>query len=387
MTGSGAAPDVIIIGAGVVGAACALECVRSGLRTTVVERDIVAGGATGAAMGHIVVMDDSEPQLQLTRYSQALWRELVPELPASVEYDPCGTLWVAAGEQELQAVREKEARYRAIGVRVEMLDAASLQEAEPQLRAGLAGGLQAPDDFVIYPPAAAKYLLERALDGGAALIAGTAVAAIGDGDLRLANGATLAGGLVINASGANLDALSPGAGVRKRKGHLVITDRYPGFLRHQTVELGYLKSTHAAGGDAVAFNVQPRATGQLLIGSSRQYGIETTKTDAAILGAMLGRAMEFLPRLGALSAIRAWAGFRPATADNLPLIGPSPTQPRVLVAGGHEGLGITMSLATARLLVDGILGRRPAISPAPYVPARVKASRTSKANATEHAHG
>ena len=67
--------------------------------------DMVGGGATAAGMGHIVVMDDSEAQFALTRYSQQLWQQLRPELTPDVEYEQCGTIWVAADEEEMAEVQ------------------------------------------------------------------------------------------------------------------------------------------------------------------------------------------------------------------------------------------------------------------------------------------
>src|ERR1700751_298681 len=95
------AHDVAIVGAGIVGSACAYECCRRGLRAVIVDRDTVGSGATAAGMGHIVVMDVSEAQFALTRYSQHLWQELRRELPDDVEYDQCGTIWVASDEEEM----------------------------------------------------------------------------------------------------------------------------------------------------------------------------------------------------------------------------------------------------------------------------------------------
>src|SRR5712692_6795724 len=141
-----AAYDVVIVGAGIVGAACAAECAREGMRVAVVESGFIGGGATAAGMGHIVVMDDSEAQFALTRYSQSLWEAFAKELPRDSEYDPCGTLWVAADDEEMAEVRRKETFYAARGVPVEILDAHALAEAEPNLRAGLAGGLRVPGD-------------------------------------------------------------------------------------------------------------------------------------------------------------------------------------------------------------------------------------------------
>jgi glycine/D-amino acid oxidase-like deaminating enzyme len=141
-------------------------------------------------------------------------------------------------------------------------------------------------------------------------------------------------------------------------------------VRHQLVELGYLKSAHSVSGDSVAFNVQPRQTGQILIGSSRQYGAEHKEVDNSVLVRMLERAQEYMPGLARLSAVRTWTGFRAATPDKLPLIGPSTGDRSIFLATGHEGLGITTSLATARLLADQITGTTSEIPIEPYLPSR-----------------
>jgi glycine/D-amino acid oxidase-like deaminating enzyme len=141
-------------------------------------------------------------------------------------------------------------------------------------------------------------------------------------------------------------------------------------VHHQIVELGYLKSAHSVSSDSVAFNIQPRKTGQMLIGSSRQYNAEGYEVDAAILGRMLRRAEEYLPDVGTLKAIRVWTGHRPATPDKLPLIGPSIESEHIYLATGHEGLGITTSTGTGHMLADLVLGRPTAIPAEPYAPSR-----------------
>jgi D-hydroxyproline dehydrogenase subunit beta len=363
--------DAVILGAGIVGAACALECAQAGMNIAVVEREAVGGGATAAGMGHIVAMDDSEAQFALTSYSQFLWSELAPELPPAVEYNRCGTIWVAADEEEMAEVRRKLDFYSARGIAAEVLDAQDLAEAEPKLRSPLAGGLRVPSDAVMYPPCAAAYLLEKAQQQKAQcdLLLGPAVVRASHGRVRLQDGTEIKSSIIINAAGALAPALTPGIAVRKRKGHLIITDRYPGFLRHQLVELGYLKSAHSFDVDSVAFNVQPRQTGQILIGSSRQYDAEDSGVDRDIVAAMIERAALYMPEIASLSALRVWSGFRAATPDKLPLIGPT-EDPSVFLATGHEGLGITTSLATGRLLADHLLGRPSAIPLEPYLPSR-----------------
>jgi len=229
---------------------------------------------------------------------------------------------------------------------------------------------------VLYPPCAAQFLMKRAMERGAELFLGAAVTEIGRKYVRRADGLEISAPVVVNAAGAWAPEITPGINVKKRKGHLVITDRYPGFLHHQLVELGYLKSAHSATGDSVAFNVQPRRTGQILIGSSRQYGAEHKEVDSAILARMVQRALHYMPGLGPISALRAWTGFRAATPDKLPLIGPWPGDPSVFLATGHEGLGITTSLGTARILADQITGSESEIAMEPYLPSRTQ----------EHAH-
>jgi glycine/D-amino acid oxidase-like deaminating enzyme len=363
--------DLIIVGAGIVGAACAAECARAGLKVLVLDRGPIAGGTTAAGMGHIVVMDDSEAQFALTHFSRTLWQQLVPQLPADVEYDPCGTLWLAADEEEMAEVHRKQKFYSDRGVRVEVLNDVDVQKAEPNLRPGMAGGLRVIGDAVLYPPCATRFFLQQAAQHGAQTRTGVSVTALlPEGGVQLADGSRIPAQRSVNATGPFSPTLTNGLPVRKRKGHLVITDRFPGFVHHQIVELGYLKSAHGTSNDSVAFNIQPRKTGQVLIGSSRQFDADSTAVDQHILDRMLNRAFEYMPRLGKLSSTRVWTGHRAATPDKLPLIGPSQSSDRIWLATGHEGLGITTSVGTGRLLADLLLQRPSQIPTQPYSPAR-----------------
>jgi glycine/D-amino acid oxidase-like deaminating enzyme len=373
--------DVAIAGGGIVGCACALACAQRGLHVALVERDVLGSGATAAGMGHIVVIDDSEAQFALTRYSQQLWHRL--QLPVAAEYVQTGTLWIAADSEEMEIAELKGEGFRERGVPAQMLTASQLAAAEPKLAEGLAGGLLVPEDGVVYSPVVALTLAQRAERLRARVIVGRTVKAMGSGQMVLDDRTEIRADRLIQALGAEAISLSPELPIRKRKGHLVITDRFPGFVNHQLVELGYLKSAHGSAADSVAFNVQPRPTGQLLIGSSRQYGAEHTGVDQKILGAMLARAAHYLPGINQLSVIRAWTGFRAATPDKLPLIGPAPNDHTLWLATGHEGLGITTALGTAELLADALTGNKPAIAPNHYLPGRFAPAPTSTSGTRE----
>ncbi|HET7563556.1 MAG TPA: FAD-dependent oxidoreductase [Gemmatimonadaceae bacterium] len=374
MTGS-THPDVVVVGAGVVGAACALALSREGLRVLVIDAGFPGGGSSSAAMGHIVVMDDTESQLALTAYSRRLWAEMASELPADCEDERRGTLWLATADEELRGAEEKRALYARHGVKATVVDEKTLAEMEPHLRLGLAGALHVPDDSVLYPPNAARYFVRSARARGAEVRERCAAEEIGAGTVRVRNASgtveTISTGAVVNAAGVDAPRLTPGLPIVPRKGHLVITDRYPGLCNSQLVELGYLHSAHTMSGASVAFNVQPRATGQMLIGSSRELVGRDASVNRELLGAMLRRAIEFVPALARCNVVRAWTGFRPATSDKLPLIGRWEPVDNVWIAAGHEGLGITMALGTAELIAAMMTGREPAVDASPFAPGRL----------------
>ncbi len=364
--------DAVIIGGGIVGTACAMKLSEVGLSVAIVERDFIASGSTASGMGHIVVMDDSDDQFELTRLSRELWSEIAAALPKTCEYENCGTIWVAADDEELTEASRKQKYYAEYAVSSRIIDNGELYKLEPNLRHGLAGGLLVEGDSVVYQLSASRYFAETARENGTAFI-GSGALEIDGSRVILESGETVTAGNIINAAGIRAPKLSPELKIESKKGQLVITDRYPGFVSHQIVELGYLKSAHSETGESVAFNVQPRATGQLLIGSSRQPGVENKEIDRGMLKRMLARAFEYMPGLRVMSAIRTWTGNRPATPDNLPCIGRSTTNKNVVVAAGHEGLGITTSLGTAELVADIILERESRISREAYSAARFTA--------------
>lgn len=366
-------PDVIVVGGGIVGAACAAEIAAHGREVLLLEAGTgTGGGATAAGMGHILTLDDTEAQFRLTRWSQQLWDGMADELPAAVQRERCGSIWVAADGEELALVEDKVAFYGRRGVAAERIDARQLAELEPELREGLAGGLLMEEDSVLYPPAWVDWILGRS--ARIRVECGVRVARTLGKGVELDDGTTRPAGAVVNAAGDRaLELLPeplPELEIRPRKGHLAITARAPGFCRHQLVELGYIKSAHGDARSSVAFNVQPRITGQVLIGSSRQYGAADGRVELDVLARMLRRAAEYLPGLPSLPVIRTWTGFRAATADKLPIIGPAPGVDGLYLATGHEGLGITTSLATARIVAAQLDGREPEIDPRPYRPDR-----------------
>ncbi|HEY1997031.1 FAD-binding oxidoreductase [Paraburkholderia sp.] len=365
--------DAVIVGAGIVGAACAAELAARGMRVEVVDAHGIGGGATAAGMGHIVVMNDSPAEFALSAYSRDLWLALAPQLRARDAFARCGTLWVATDTEECDAALAMQAAFAARGIAAQWLDRAALRSCEPALAPDMAGGLRIEHDSIVYAPGVAEWLLAQSPAASSIrLRLGMEVRSVAAHGVTLANGERVSAAHVIVANGLGAHQLVPSLPLQPKKGHLLITDRYPGMIRHQLLELGYIKSAHHATGTSVAFNAQPRPTGQLLIGSSRQFVTTDPTVEMPVLAHMLQRAARYLPALPALNGIRAWTGFRAASPDGLPLIGrlDDAATPGVWVAVGHEGLGVTTSLATAKLLAAQIVAEPAPIPLTPYLPQR-----------------
>ncbi|CAI0786146.1 NAD(P)/FAD-dependent oxidoreductase [Serratia liquefaciens] len=359
--------EAIVVGAGIIGAACAWRLAQQGLQVLLVDNQ--RAGATAAGMGHLVCMDDNPAELALSAYSLQLWRSLVERLPENCAWRGCGTLWLAERDDEMAIAEAKRQRMAEYGVASEIQSAAQVAGLEPMLRPGLAGGLRVPGDGIVYAPNVARWLVN---DAGSAIrvITGEACA-MEDRTIVLASGERLTAPAVVLACGLQANRLLEQPILRAKKGQLAITDRYPHRIHHQLVELGYGASAHASDGTSVAFNVQARPTGQLLIGSSRQFDAPGSDIDLPLLAAMLARANAFLPTLAQMNVIRCWTGQRAASADGLPLLGPHPQHRGLWLALGHEGLGVTTALGSAELISAQIHHHRPAIDDTPYLAARM----------------
>jgi glycine/D-amino acid oxidase-like deaminating enzyme len=344
--------DVIIIGSGIVGASCARELANAGLRVSVLDAGFP--NATGAGMGHIVAMDDNPAEFVLCRESARIWREWAATMDSPCAYAPVGTLWVAADAAELDAAEEKGRRLKANGIGCELLTSGAMAKEEPALRGGLAGGLLVNSDSVVYAPGVVRWLMR---DAGPPIHATLAEVTSIDGEtVTTSDGRQFSAQAIVVAAGLQAVQLCPDLPIRPKKGHLAITDRYPGTVKHQMIELGYVTNAHLSSGSSVAFNVQPRPTGQLLIGSSRQFDTTSPEVEPNMVARMLDHAIGYMPGLGAMNVVRTWTGFRATTPDNLPIIGKHPAQSKTWLAVGHEGLGVTTAPATARLLRAQMLG-------------------------------
>ncbi|MFD9094778.1 NAD(P)/FAD-dependent oxidoreductase [Streptomyces collinus] len=370
--------DVVVVGAGMVGAACALYAARAGLDVRVVDRGAVAGGTTGAGEGNLLVSDkEPGPELELALLSGRLWASLAGELGEAVEYEPKGGVVVARTPGTLDALTGFAAGQRAAGVTAEPVGPGELRELEPHLAPGMAGGVRYPQDAQVMPALAAAHLLRAS---GARLHTGRSVTGV----LRTAGGAVLGvrtaqgdihAPAVVNAAGTWGGELAASAGaalpVLPRRGFVLVTEPLPRMVRHKVYAADYVADVAS---DSAALRTSPvvegTAAGPVLIGASRErVGFDRSLSLRAVRALAAG-AIGLFPFLERVRALRTYAGFRPYLPDHLPAIGPDPRLPGLYHACGHEGAGIGLSTGTGLLVAQALTGKTPDLDLAPFRPGR-----------------
>jgi D-hydroxyproline dehydrogenase subunit beta len=375
------APDVVVIGSGLVGACTAYELARAGLQVTVVERGDLASGTTAHGEGNILVSDKPPgPELDLALVSLARWHELEDELDDPFEFDPKGGIAIAATPGSEQPLRDLAAAHRAIGVEAELCDHTRLHELEPHLADDLTLGVHYPQDAQVQPVLAASAALAGARRSGATVWSRTDVTALDVGaDGRLVGVHTTRGDLsprwVVNAAGpwsAELAALAGVAlPVRPRRGHILVSEPVGTLVHHKVYGADYVATLTADTDEAqVSPVVEGTMAGTVLMGSSREFvGFDRTlSTD--LVRRIAREAVRMFPALADVSLLRTYLGFRPWVPDHLPIIGHDPRVPGLLHATGHEGAGICLAPATAMLVAAALTEATPPVDPTPFAPDR-----------------
>ncbi|WP_155055905.1 NAD(P)/FAD-dependent oxidoreductase [Streptomyces blattellae] len=370
--------DVVVVGAGMAGAACALYATRAGLDVTVVDRGPVAGGTTGAGEGNILVSDkEPGPELDLALLSGRLWAELGAEFGKSVEYEAKGGVVVATSPSGLTALERFADGQRAAGVTAQPVAPDALYDLEPHLAPGLPGAVHYPQDSQVMPALAAAHLLKAS---GARLRTGRTVTDI----LRTPGGAvrgvrTDGGDLhapaVVNAAGTWGAALAALAGVDlpvlPRRGFVLVTEPLPRMVHHKVYAADYVADVAS---DSAALQTSPvvegTAAGPVLIGASRErVGFDRSFSLPAVRALAAG-ATRLFPFLERVRAMRAYLGFRPYMPDHLPAIGPDPRVPGLHHACGHEGAGIGLATGTGQLIAQALTEKAPDLDLTPFRPDR-----------------
>lgn len=375
----------VVIGAGAVGAACALALTEAGAEVIVLDRAGVAAETSSRCEGNILVSDKGPgPEADLAILANRTWRELAKRLddePApgrpATEFEPKGGVVVAFGAGA-GALEEFAATQRAIGIRAVPVSAAELRELEPHLSDAVDAGVHYPDDAQVQPSLATQAMLAHALRLGAEFRIAEVIGA------RHAHGritgvdtsdGVVEADAVVNCAGPWAGAVAELLGgrldIRPRRGVILVTTPMRQRVFHKVYDADYVGAVGSA--DAALQTstvVESTPAGTVLIGSSRERVGFSAEDMLPPLAEIAAKATRLFPFLADTMLLRSYFGFRPYTPDHLPAIGEDGDVAGLFHAAGHEGAGIGLAPTTGELIAHAVLGSPAPLDPTPFLPTR-----------------
>lgn len=409
-------PDVIVIGAGVVGISAALGLQARGLSVAVLDREGPAAGASAGNAGAFAftdilplaspgimrkapkwLLDPLGPlsvppayALRIAPWMFRFWRACAPSRVAAstaaqtalmdlsrAELEPflaaTGTQGMLRKDGNLQ-VYESEGEFRASlpgwqaradhGIEFRHMDAAGMAEIQPGIAPRFIKGTFTPGWYSIADPKLYTIALaDRFRDNGGTLDRAEVVALVpGEGgvEVKLADGSSRRAGKVVLAAGAFSHRIA------RTIGEKIPLEAERGYNTTLPADALDLRTQVTFGGHG--FVVARLSTG-IRVGGAVELGGLDLPPNFRRSEAMLKKARAFLPALRPEGGVQ-WMGFRPSMPDSLPAIGRARDTDRVIYAFGHGHLGLTQSAGTARLVTDLVTGARPAIDLSPFSPQR-----------------
>jgi sarcosine oxidase subunit beta len=367
--------DTVVIGGGVVGCAVAYFLSASGQNVAILERGTLTSGTSGKCDGNLQIGDSKAGfATEFMKSSLRMFPEVVRTFGIDVEYEKNGSLFVFETEAEIEAGKALVEAKRASGFNAELLDRCGVHECEMRLAPDILGGIFIGDDAQINPMRLTIALAECAKKWGTKIFKRTEVTDIGKccGCLSVYSGEEVFKARnVVNAAGVWAPDIGRMLGINvpiiPRQGHLLVTEPTECFVSRTVTEFGYIMTKYEGNNYrrnttavmeeyGVATLLEPTKSGTMLIGSSRRFVGYKEYANHKVVNAMASRAMRFFPSLRQLGIMRFYAGMRPYTADQRPIISATPVEGFYLAAG-HEGSGIALSLITGKM-IDEIISKK-----------------------------
>ena len=375
MSGPGTAlpksAEVVIVGGGVIGCATAFFLAKAGLAPLVLERDQLGCEASGEAAGMLAPQSEADspgPFFELCLAGRRLFPSLAEELESTtgidIEHRQIGILIPFFGDRDRDALLTRARWQRESGLRVEALDRREALAVEPLLSEKVEGAIILPEEAHVNSHALVMALAAAAGRHGATFATGCpAVAIIRDGT-RVAGLTSGCGAVstptVVLAAGPWSSLFGEALGLRipvaPGKGELLLV-RPEGCLPRRIV---YSKQAYLI----------PTPRGEAILGTTTEFVGYDKRSTLTGMRAILTGVSELIPTVGSASLLRAWAGLRPSTPDDLPLLGHCPGVEGLILATGHHRNGILLGPLTGRLVQELILGRPPSVSMDPFRPNR-----------------
>ena len=369
--------EVVIIGAGIVGAMCAYYVNRAGLKAIVIDRGTVASGTTGAGEGNIMVSDKSPgPELELALKSRDMWFEVAHDLGNEFELVAKGGLAVSRGDAS--SLFELSNSQSVAGVQTKRVGASEIQELEPFISKAIQNGVHYPQDAQCQPMLAAAHILRQLQRRGLEFIGHQEVLMIERKSENLTvrtSTLEIQSDFVVNAAGTWAGEIARLAGselpIMPRRGFILVTAPLPKYVNHKVYDSDYVDNVASSDADLQTSTViEGTQSGTILIGASRERVGFDKSISVSVIQRLARQATSLFPILAGAQLLRVYTGFRPYSPDHLPVIGADSLIPGLYHCAGHEGAGIGLSAGSGKVIAQLIKNETPIVNPEPFSPAR-----------------
>lgn len=369
--------EVVIIGAGIVGAMCAYYVNRAGLKAIVIDRGTVASGTTGAGEGNIMVSDKSPgPELELALKSRDMWFEVAQDLGNEFELVAKGGLAVSRGDAS--SLFELSNSQSVAGVQTKRVGASEIQELEPFISKAIQNGVHYPQDAQCQPMLAAAHILRQLQRRGLEFIGHQEVVKIERKSENLTvrtSTLEIQSDFVVNAAGTWAGEIARLAGselpIMPRRGFILVTAPLPKYVNHKVYDSDYVDNVASSDADLQTSTViEGTQSGTILIGASRERVGFDKSISVSVIQRLARQATSLFPILAGAQLLRVYNGFRPYSPDHLPVIGADSLIPGLYHCAGHEGAGIGLSAGSGKVIAQLIKNETPIVNPEPFSPAR-----------------
>ncbi|QEE43759.1 FAD-binding oxidoreductase (plasmid) [Rhizobium sp. WL3] len=378
---------VVIIGAGIVGAATGYFLARAGVAVRLLDAAAPASGATGAADGAVSVGSKQPgPMMDMARAGTALYRELAEEGLLRDLFHTRPTFFVAKSASEAEVLTAHAQALRAAGSSVVWLNRDSIARRLPSLCTDAVGVLEVENEGHAVGYSIVSRLIAAAglrVDRCASVSALAWDRASGHvGGVRIGDQIVAASAVVVAAGGGAGALIDLPDVSRPRRGQQLVTERAPvlnASLPGSVLSASYLLSKKTDGTRSASRGygvvIDPLQTGQFLIGSTREDGQTNRDNDIEAIAHLAATAREMMPALGGLRIIRCFAGVRTAMCDGLPMVGRLKGIDNLYVAAGFEGDGICLGPLTGKIIANLVQGREPGFDISAFDPNRFAGER------------
>lgn len=375
-------PRIVIIGGGVIGTSIAYHLARHNIKVTLLEKEDLASGSSGACDG-LIFMQSKKPGVHLSLAMESLKRfeALKKELPFEIEFRKTGGLVIIETESEYQAMEKYVKKQQAIGLDVQLFDKTQTHKKEPLLSTSIIGSTFSPLDAQVNPINLTLGFAMAAQKNHTRIMTRTTVHEILIKNNKVTGVATNRGNisadLVVNAAGSMAGLISQMVDIhmpiKPRRGQIVVTHAGKTILNHCLISAKYIAAKYdpaLADKSGQGISMEQTDNGNLLLGSTREFSGFNKENTLSGIRKIIRQAATVLPALENFQIIRTFAGLRPFTPDGLPILGPVKSLDGFIMAAGHEGDGIALSPITGNLMSQMLLGKKPDICLDPFSPNR-----------------